>query len=469
MTTWHLATFEPQLKSQTIDGATQYSFSLGRHLQESGFLFEPHLFEDTVAAQKKFACFLQEHNGIVLSSIGPYAYLYHYIREKFNLDFPIVRDIHGGAWTGYLMQEWLCSSLTRPGDAIIFPSHYSRSLFADLFPRCASKARLLVAHPRYQGSQFPPWKPKQRDASLVKIGCIGRLSHDKNVLEMINAVLIIQKRHPQTRIELHLIGGEYDLTMKSIRKHWIALGGDQDKLIYWGTKLPQELIDLFYKTIDVLAFFSTSNVETLGRVVIEARHACVPVCMARHAAARELVDARCQIPVHYFSRRISCHNCEPMGEIDPKIAAIMLWETATKQIPPTANNEQFHFEPFTNMLKLLAKSQLPDTLTNVKPVAHKLHISLCEIPEKQETMDVINYLRNHFKYWLGLSLRDKRRLKSELLERTKDMARSKHFLETVHLKQVNYSDLAAFPFNLAQLCNFHPTVNPEKNNSMKRR
>ena len=51
--------------------------------------------------------------------------------------------------------------------------------------------------------------------------------------------------------------------------------------------------------LDYFLFFSTSNLEVLGRVLVEAGHARVPILASEHAAAPELLSPTSLLDVSY--------------------------------------------------------------------------------------------------------------------------------------------------------------------------
>jgi glycosyltransferase involved in cell wall biosynthesis len=66
-----------------------------------------------------------------------------------------------------------------------------------------------------------------------------------------------------------------------------------------------------------MIFPSTSNLETFGRVLIEASYAHVPIVAGRHAAAPELVDEAGLCRVEYdCGRPFVTHFDHRLGRVD---------------------------------------------------------------------------------------------------------------------------------------------------------
>ena len=454
--TWGLVQYRPKLVTDHTDGATRYSRELYGFLEQEGVPTRSHSFEELLAEHPSRS--LAGPGSGILSASGPYAYLYHYHREKTGADYPIVRDVHTGAWTGYLMQEWLCAGLTRPGDAVIFPSYYARDLYAGLFPSVAANATLFVGHPRFPGSRFKPWTRPVFSNNPLRIGFIGRLSSDKNLPETLGAVRELERLIKPRKVALHLVGAPGDLDMEDVRNLWKQNGGRPDGLVYWGPYLNWEKLSEFYRNLDLLAFFSTSNIETLGRIVLEARHWNLPTCMARYAAADELVPVHHQVPVRFRKDRISCDNGAPLGRIRCEIAAQVLAETMERPGEPPIEEARYHATPFCRSLREGLRHQFREASHSFP----KPRIEIPPVPDKDGVIDLIAEFLPHYRFWMGLCDDSDHRLGKRLLNRSSDPERSKQFLDHAREARINYGDLSGFPFQLAQLAGFRPMVGIEE-------
>jgi len=437
-----------------VDGATTFSEDLPRLLLDGGIDLEQHAWSELLFGVPGF--WYQPFDAVV-SSLGPYAFLHHYSRECANAALPIIRDVHAGAWTGYLLQEWLCEPLTRTGDVVIFPSQYARDLYSELFPSTAARATLLVAHPRFPGATFPAWKPRRKSRREVHVGILGRLSKDKNTDTAISSAPFLRNIFKKERVAFHVLGGAYDLTLDQIRDQWLADGGSLNDFFSWGTKLPTSMVDEFFATIDLLLFPSTSNAEALGRVVLEARHASVPVCLSDHAAARELAPPQSIVQVDHFSHPFSCANGVPTGSVSPEAFAEASAICLQNPECPTVVDALYHSIPFVKLLQ----NALQDAAKALKPGPSITRIEVdspCAL-DNNTSMLQIEHLIEHLRTWTKAPARPiADAYFDELLARTSDKPRTRKFLDQVSCGEFNYADLSGFPFQLAQLCSFHPTA-----------
>lgn len=453
---WHVIADKPKVLGGQMDGATLYSRELNQHLRSGRTPVKPHTFEDLL---RPGAAALFPDGARVLAAAGPYAYLYHYHREISGGDYPIVRDIHSGVWTGYLMQEWLCAPMTRPGDVVIFPSFYARDLFRAAFPEVAAKAKLFVSHPRFSGSDFPAWSPRNPNPGEIHIGCLGRLSQDKNLPDVLAAAALAQEKRPHQRVVLHLLGTPLDLGLEELRHIWSRFGGLQGNLKYWGYNLSSAKVREFFQTLDLMVFFSTSNVEALGRVVIEARNHQVPVCMARHAAVAELAPMEHTVPVTFDSEPFCCHNGVATGRIDPGAAVEAMAATLELRYKPPMEGHLFHAEPFCRVLAYEDWDQ--DGYDGLFGQAARplFEVERPPCPSISEALALTDELITHFRYWQGLDRGpSKHQLAEKLRTLSSDQARSQAFLRNVEAGNMNYGDLSGYPFQVAQLAGFRPTA-----------
>ena len=234
-------------------------------------------------------------NGVdcVLCNVGPHAHYYHALRERLSLNFRIVRDIKTALWSSYLLQESLCAPFLRPGDALLATSRYSRALVRRLFPH-------LGAHPIHLFEPVLASLPNPSPMSsgsrgregVITLGHIGRLSEDKNVPQMVDLLIALNRIRPG-RHRLVACGAVHSTSCDPARlARRISEATGRDDLFTYLPPIGHEEVLGLLRRFDYFLFFSTSNLEVLGRVLVEAAHAQVPVVAANHAAAAELVEAR---------------------------------------------------------------------------------------------------------------------------------------------------------------------------------
>jgi glycosyltransferase involved in cell wall biosynthesis len=430
---------------QPTDGATRFGAELPRLLARAGVPLERHPF----ASLPRTDASLYADGAAVFSAAGPYAFLYHYGRERAGAGVPIVRDIHGGAWSGYLLQEWLCESLTRPGDVVVYPSEFARSLYARLFPDSA--ATRVVGHPMWE-APAPARAARARASGPPRIGAIGRLSRDKNLLDLVRAVGVLGRD-----VELHAVGGAYDLAWADVEREWRAYGLDPGRLVYHGHGLSEEAVAAFFASIDLLGFFSTSNIEALGRVVVEAWRAGVPTCMARHAAADELVPPEHRVAVSFFAQHSACTGGVPLGTVEPAAGARALERVLAEPRPSPVREPRFLAGPFARTLECALRGAVAaDTIDTAWPLADALEVALPPPLSRDEACARIAGLLPHVRHWAEGTPDPV--LDGELTRASADPARSETFLRNVRDGRVNYADTTGYPYHLAQLLGFRPTA-----------
>ncbi len=259
---------------------------------------------------------------IVVSNAGPYAHIYHYLRERFGGRYRIIRDVRTAAWAPYLAQEWLCANLTRPGDLVIFPSEYARGFFLRVFDHITfGDSRVL-----YPFADHLPRHTPRTPSSRLRMGYLGRLSLDKNLPFVFE---LAGRLASEGDIELQIAGPFYppisglsqgnDLYELS-ETHGLARG----RVTYQGALAPDSIWD-FLSRIDVLYFPSASSHETFGRVIAEAGYAGIPVVASNFAAAPELLPPSQLVPLELrVNRTWRMRSPFPFGTPDTAVAASLM-------------------------------------------------------------------------------------------------------------------------------------------------
>lgn len=289
----------------------------------------------------------------VVSNVGPHAFIYFYLREKFHLHFRIIRDVRTALWNGYLLQEALISPYLRPEDSVIHSSNYSRNLFQKLFPEVPTRS-MFVCYPLMRN--FPP-RPRSVDwgKSLQRspriIGYVGRLTDDKNFSQAVELIIELQKQVPN-HFRLRAIGEDLvrQYQEKAVIRKIQNMTGAKD-LYEWVSPVPYSSIWDEYSKIDVLFFPSTSNLETFGRVLVEATYWGVPVLAGSHAAAPELVTPEALIPTHYYTdREFDAHLAHPLGQVDIHVAAEFLLNNSPLPLSTYYLNYRAHDKLFLSIV-----------------------------------------------------------------------------------------------------------------------
>lgn len=256
----------------------------------------------------------------VISNVGPHAHYYFYLRERHQLKFRIFRDVRTAIWSSYLLQEHLCAPFLRSDDVLMVASHYTRGIYQKFFPHLLNFPTIRC-YPLVVG--FPDTPPKRPEPSSERpfvLGYIGRLSEDKNFPDLVTLLIELnQYRHVKLLAcgSLHSSSCHPERICQKLKDEL----GDGDYFEYLPPQENDEVWNLFSR-FDVFLFPSTSNLETLGRVLVEASFAQVPVVSGAHAAAAELLPRTSLCDVDYScGERFNTHFDHKMGRISvPQMA-----------------------------------------------------------------------------------------------------------------------------------------------------
>lgn len=174
---------------------------------------------------------------------------------------------------------------------MLFPSEFCRQYFLHLFPRSLNQDNTAVCYPL--ATSFPESLPPRGPRHGFELGYIGRVSDDKNFDQVLDAFVKLAASSDE-RMNLHVAGAIDPLSRfgtpwsmrRFLRRHGVA----GDRLVYHG-HIPYVGIWGFLRGLDVFLFPAVASVESLGRVLLEAQYAGVPVVAAHYAAAAEILPA----------------------------------------------------------------------------------------------------------------------------------------------------------------------------------
>lgn len=237
-------------------------------------------------SQHCIATFLQNCD-VVYANCGPWAALLHLVREREQLGTRIIREIRTVGWIGYIWQEEVAGRLERSGDQRIFPSRYARDMWDAAQPGLAP-AR--VYYPMIEPSDARSARRKTYAAGFFSV-----LDRDKG-FHLIAGVLA-RLREAGHRIDRLILAGQRidpDLYL-SVVDSLSAIGVDVD----YRDGMPNADLLRLMDECDVVLFLTTSSIESLGRVMVEASARRVPVVAADFGAARDLINPDYRIPVDY--------------------------------------------------------------------------------------------------------------------------------------------------------------------------
>ena len=246
---------------------------------------------------------------VLLTNSGPYAWIFHYLRGRYNKNFSIIRDVHTTLWSGYLLQEKLCAKYTNKNDKLIFPSEFTRQFYIKLFPHLKDK-NTFVCSPMHSFPKQPViTKAKKEDNSLI-LGWLGSLCKEKNFEQALQIFIKAKKEIKNLNIKFLVCG-------KAQRKEYLPenirlLLSKQkiDSRSYFhvnnGNPVSHRSIWGFLNKIDVLLFPSTANIESNPRVLSEANYMKIPVIASEHGGGYGIVPKSNLVKTKYFSKS-SCN------------------------------------------------------------------------------------------------------------------------------------------------------------------
>ena len=191
-------------------------------------------------------------------------------------NIPVIWFVHEkGADLPYRLQfgdmftKWLVGKLS---NVVLCNSFYIYEHFSSYIDR----QKMKVA---YQSvSTFALEEKTHSDGNVLKIGIVGRLSIQKNQLFAVKALM------PNDKLHIYLVGaceGEYASKVKSLCKELDCV----DNVSFCGV---QNDMQKFYQNIDVL--LACGHNEALGRSVIEAMKAGLPVVAPKDCGYVEIID-----------------------------------------------------------------------------------------------------------------------------------------------------------------------------------
>lgn len=395
----------------------------------------------------------------VVSNVGPHAHYYFWLREKLGLGFRILRDVRTAIWSSYLFQEHLLAPLLRPDDTLLVASNYVWGVYCRMFPHLAGYP-VAVCYPL--SVSFPKPRPERRpapaDERCTTLGYLGRLSEDKNFPDLVELLIRLNREGGNGRsYRLVACGQVYSQSCEPERVNGRIEGalGEGD----WFEHLPAcnhdriwELLEQF----DVMLFPSTSNLETFGRVLIEASYARVPVVSGRHAAASELVDEAGLCAVEYDrGRPFVSHFDHRLGRVD---VAEMARAITSLTLRPSESYESYAEHPEL-FLRLLRKSPMiakPRLHASQAAFIEALDVVLPAPPRRDDAVERIAELADWF-----LALQDKGgALYSErmahLLEITPYPERTKRFIEKSAATSGDFTNVGGIDIELCHLHQFYP-------------
>lgn len=290
-----------------------------------------------------------EEKDVLLTNIGPYAWYFHYLRQKHNKQFSIIRDARTTFWSGYLLQESLISDKIRNGDIIYFPSEFTRQAYIKFFPHI-NKENSCTLSPIFH---FFPKDNSKKVHNSLNLGWVGSVSKEKG---FDSAVKIFASVYSRLGKDVNLIvcgecksNAYSELNIKTKLK---SAGIDPDSYHHINSGEFASLSQVYetFRNIDVLLFPSTANIEAMPRVVLEASYFGVPIISSDYAEGYGLIPKENQVKTNYTKKSDNLINNQPLGEIDIKGALKKLENPSNLKVADISLYSS-HPEEFIKLLK----------------------------------------------------------------------------------------------------------------------
>jgi glycosyltransferase involved in cell wall biosynthesis len=394
----------------------------------------------------------------VVSNIGPHAQYYFWLRETLGLDFRIVRDVRTAIWSSYLFQEHLLAPLLRPGDTLMVASHYVWAIYRHMFPHLAEFPAELC----YPLSVcFPRPRPAERaalPADEVTIGYLGRLSDDKNFPEIVELLIRLNREAgSDKRYRLLACGEIHSATCapERVEARIASELGEGEWYEYLPARPNEEIWDLLER-FDMLLFPSTSNLETFGRVLIEAAYGRVPVIAGRHAAAPELVDETGLCAVDYAREHaFSAHFDHQLGRVD---LAEMARAASSGALRASAEYERYADHPQAFLAMVQSPPPLADPALTPSQAAFiaALDVDLPPLPTHDEAME---WLPEHADWFVDLQRKGTPEYQAKmarLLELSRYPERTERFIGKSATTSGDFTNVGGIDIELCHLRGFYP-------------
>lgn len=277
----------------------------------------PHNFANLILCKDKLPRLNKK--DVVLSTVGPYAWFYHYLRDKHKQKFRIIHDARTALFTDYFLQELLCSQYLKEGDVVLFNSEYQRQLYLKFFPEHLTKDNTFVCYPGFV-SNFPKINvSKEKNKEELILCNIGRITGEKNFEQVIETFIRVSKQMTDFKVKLVICGGTDSKYKPEIIKVFLEKQGINKNNYFHvnnGRYLEHGKIWDVLKNTDIFLFPSVFSGESLARVVLEANHVGIPVIAGHHAAIPELISKKNLVDVIYSDKIHDLTPKEAIGKVN---------------------------------------------------------------------------------------------------------------------------------------------------------
>jgi hypothetical protein len=291
------------------------------------------------------------------------------------------------------------------------------------------------------------------------LGYLGRLSEDKNFTDIIDLVIALNRNASGGRRYRLLACGEPceascdPLTVKA--RIDAALGPGE-----WFEFVPAvsngeiwPMLDRF----DLMLFPSTSNLETFGRVLMEASFMRLPVVSADHAAAAELVDAGGLCPVEYRSgERFAAHFGHQLGRVPVEAMARAILSGPLRASP----SYDRYADDVTRFADLLRAPPEGDNSMALSPAQRafldRLAIDVPDPPLLEEAGRMINTMRHWFLRLSDTASPGWHAAAEELASLSAYPERTRSFITKASRTSGDFTNIGGIDLEMCHIARFYP-------------
>jgi len=459
--TLHEYATDPSLPQKDgVNLAHENIATLARQSDHPSLQFVFHDFVRLIS-DRNYALSVLSACDCVIANVGPHAHFYFWLREQLELSFIIISDVRTAIWSSYLHQESLCQPLRRPGDILLIASNYTRGIYEHLFPHLKA-ARIVHCYPL--AVSFPLERPRKKlliqSGQPLTLGYVGRLSADKNFADILTLLICLEKKFPG-KYRLKACGDIHTPTFSEpqVRQYLVAQLGHSECYDYLPARSNTSIWPL-YSDIDILLFPSTSNLETLGRVLVEASYARVPVVTGAHAAATELVPKSSLCRVEYTTKRVfDTHHDHPLGRVNVDDMARVI--TGDQLVASNCYDAYAHHdEKLLELLLNLNNRHESESLALTNEQQHfiaSLQVTMPASTPKQQTIDTITMLAQWFIALQNIHHPHYQRSLETLLERSSHRDRTEQFIAKSQRTRGDFTNVGGIDIELCHLTNFYPS------------
>ena len=461
--TFHDYLTDPALSQRDgVNLAHENIASLLKSAHGNGIEASSHDF-NRLLADDSYARNVLTKTDCVVSNVGPHAHFYFQLREKLSLDFRIVRDVRTALWSSYLHQEHLIQPLLRPQDLLMVASRFTRAIYQAMFPHL-EQFPTLICYPLTVAFPEPlPDRPQANNSAqeTLTLGYLGRLSEDKNFPDIVSLLIHLNQHHDK-RFRLLACGDVHSASCNPVavrRRLRQALGSDE--LFEYLPACDNSEVWEVYRRMDVLLFPSTSNLETFGRVLVEASHVGLPVVCGDHAATSELMPREMLCQVEYASGQDFCaHTDHALGRVSIDDMARVL-----TQGPLRASSCHLDYrEHGAAFLRALTSTHpdMPAPATTQQPTASqqafidRLQISMPQALDRTQAVQLIEQLAPWF---LGLQQQggaERGRMLEQLLQLSALPERTQRFIARSESTRCDFTNVGGIDIELCHISGFSP-------------